>query len=76
MRGLPYDVKALVEKARESALLAVETYNRPAANFRSSAYIVLMVIAIVLTLYIKRHNNPHHDHTHINIYKYICGAPV
>lgn len=45
MRGLPYDVKALVEKARETALLAVETYNRPTATFRSGAYVVLMVIA-------------------------------
>lgn len=45
MRGLPYDVKALVEKARETALLAVETYNRPTATFRSGAYVVLMIIA-------------------------------
>jgi hypothetical protein len=45
VRGLPYDVKALVEKARESALLAVETYNRPTAAFRSGAYVVLMIIA-------------------------------
>ena len=45
MRGLPYDVKALVEKARETALLAVETYNRPTASFRSGAYVVLMIIA-------------------------------
>lgn len=45
MRGLSYDVKSLVEKARETALLAVETYNRPTASFRSGAYIVLMIIA-------------------------------
>jgi hypothetical protein len=45
LRGLPYDVKALVAKARETALLAVETYNRPTATFRSGAYVVLMVIA-------------------------------
>src|SRR5882724_1864015 len=45
MKGLSYEVKALVLKARESALLAVETYNRPTATFRSGAYIVLMVIA-------------------------------
>ncbi len=45
MRGLPYEVKALVQKARESALLAVETYNRPTATFRSGAYTVLMIIA-------------------------------
>lgn len=45
MRGLPYEVKALVQKARDSALLAVETYNRPTAVFRSGAYTVLMIIA-------------------------------
>lgn len=45
MRGLPYEVKALLHKARESAILAVETYNRPTATFRSGAYTVLMIIA-------------------------------
>jgi hypothetical protein len=45
MKGFPYNVKVLLQKARESALLAVETYNRPTASFRSGAYIVLMVIA-------------------------------
>lgn len=45
MRGLPYEVKALLQKARESAMLAVETYNRPTAVFRSGAYTVLMIIA-------------------------------
>lgn len=45
MRGLPYEVKALLQKARDSALLAVETYNRPTATFRSGAYSVLMIIA-------------------------------
>src|SRR5262245_2691001 len=45
MKGLPYEVKALIDKARDSALLAVETYNRPTASFRSGAYTVLMTIA-------------------------------
>jgi len=45
MKGLPLEVKNLLAKARESALLAVETYNRPTANFRSGAYVVLMCIA-------------------------------
>ena len=45
MKGLPYEVKSLLIKARESALLAVETYNRPSAHFRSGAYVVLMIIA-------------------------------
>lgn len=45
MRGLSREVKAALTKARESALLAVETYNRPGTVFRSGAYIMLMVVA-------------------------------
>lgn len=45
MRGLPYNVKNCLNKARESALLAVETYNKPATSFKSGGYIVLMCIA-------------------------------
>ena len=36
---------AQLRKARESACLAVEVYNKPLVTFRSSAYIVLMNIA-------------------------------
>lgn len=45
MPKLAADVTANIHKAREAALLAVETYNRPATAFRSASYIVLMVIA-------------------------------
>ena len=34
-----------LNKARESALLAVETYNRPGASFRSGGFVVFMCIA-------------------------------
>lgn len=44
-RGLPYNVKQCLEKSRDCALLAIETYNKPAIKFRSGGYIVLMVIA-------------------------------
>ncbi len=44
-RGVPRKVKDLLVKARDSALLAVETYNRPSASFRVHAYVVLMQIA-------------------------------
>ena len=33
MRGLPRKVKGALEKARDSALLAVEVYNKPAVKF-------------------------------------------
>ena len=45
MRGLPKQVKAFLNKATDSALLAVETYNKPAVKFKSGGYIVLMCIA-------------------------------
>lgn len=44
-RGLPYNVKQCLEKSCDSALLSVETYNKPAIKFRSGGYIILMVIA-------------------------------
>jgi hypothetical protein len=45
MRGLRLQVKAALEKARDSAVLAVEVYNKPAVKFKSGGYITLMVIA-------------------------------
>jgi hypothetical protein len=42
---LSREIKDHIQKAREAALLAVETYNRPTAVFRSGSYIVLMNIA-------------------------------
>ena len=44
-RKLPIETEANLRKAREAALLAVETYNRPGTAFRSAGYVVLMVIA-------------------------------
>ena len=39
------EVDALVDKARESALLAVQVYNNPLISFRTPGYIVHMIIA-------------------------------
>jgi hypothetical protein len=44
-RGLPKDVKSCLEKSNDSALLAVETYNKPAIKFKSGGYIILMTIS-------------------------------
>ena len=44
-RGLPKDVRTHLEKATDSAMLAVEVYNKPATKFRSGGFIVLMCIA-------------------------------
>lgn len=44
-------VEGLVQKARESALGAVQHYNNPTALFRSGNYVVLMVIAYTALLH-------------------------
>lgn len=44
-KRLPYKVRNMLEKAKESAMLAIEVYNKPATKFRSGGYIVLMCIA-------------------------------
>lgn len=76
MRGLPYEVKALVQKARESALLAVETYNRPNATFRSGAYIVLMVIAwtsLFQAIFLRRRVKPYYRQRNSKRFEKIDG---
>jgi hypothetical protein len=45
MPRIKKNVKNLLNKSRDSALLAVEIYNKPRAAFRSYGYIVLMQIA-------------------------------
>lgn len=45
MRRISDEVKACLTKARESALLAVDIYNRPSTSFRAGGYIVLMAVA-------------------------------
>jgi len=39
MRGEPVIVKQLLKKAKDSALLAVEFYNKPAVSFKSEGFI-------------------------------------
>jgi len=61
MRGLPRQAKGALEKARDSALLAVEIYNKPAVKFKSGGYITLMVIAwtsLLHAVYFKRKLKP------------------
>jgi hypothetical protein len=60
-RGLPKLVKKCLEKSNDSALLAVETYNKPAIKFKSGGYIVLMVIswtALFHGIFFKRKKKP------------------
>lgn len=44
-KRLPYAVGQMLSKAKESAMLAVEVYNKPATKFKSGGFIVLMCIA-------------------------------
>jgi len=63
MRGLPIEVKNFLNKARDSALLAVDTYNRPNAQFRTGAYVVLMVIgwtALFHSVFVRKRIRPIH----------------
>jgi Protein of unknown function (DUF3644) len=44
-RNLPNEVAIHLEKGKESAVAAVDCYNRSGTKFRSGSYIVLMCIA-------------------------------
>lgn len=45
MRRVGKNIRPYLEKSRDSALLAVEVYNKPAVAFKSAGYISLMCIA-------------------------------
>ena len=56
-------IKPYVDKAKDSALLAVEIYNKPAVKFKSSAYITLMVIAwtaLFHAIFLRRRIRPYY----------------
>lgn len=60
-RGLPKAVKKCLEKSQDSALLAVETYNKPAIRFKSGGYIILMTIswtALFHAIFFKQKKKP------------------
>lgn len=49
-------------KAKDSALLAVEVYNKPAVKFKSEGYIALMVMAwtaLLHAVFLRRGKNPY-----------------
>lgn len=63
MRGLPRAVKSSLEKASDSALLAVEVYNKPAVKFKSGGYIALMIIAwtsLFHAIFFRRKQKPYY----------------
>jgi len=75
-RGLPQKVKMSLEKARDSALLAVECYNKPATRFKSGGYIVLMSIAwtsLFHAFFFKNKEKPYYKEKDKNRYKIVYG---
>lgn len=57
------NLKPYLEKAKDSALLAVEVYNKPAVKFRSAGYIALMVIAwtaLLHAIFFRKGINPYY----------------
>lgn len=75
-RGLPKIVKSCLEKALDSALLAIETYNKPAIKFRSGGYIVLMNIAwtsLFHAIFIRRGIKPYYKEKDERHYKKVDG---
>lgn len=76
MPRLPTEVVLNIRKAREAAVLAVETYNRPATAFRSAGYIVLMVVAFTAlfhAIFLRKRIRPYHRRRGSRRYERIEG---
>lgn len=50
------EIDGLIDKSRESALLAVQTYNNPLVTFRAYGYIIQMIIAFTSLFYVSLGN--------------------
>ena len=56
-------LRPYLNKARDSALLAVEVYNKPAITFKSAAYVALMVIAwtsLLHAIFLRKRRRPYY----------------
>lgn len=65
--------KTLLDASIDSALLAVETYNKPRATFRTEAYISLMIMAWTKLFHAHFHHTigPRYFYKHKNSNRYI-----
>lgn len=75
---LPKAVSSCLIKARESALLAVEVYNKPATKFKSGGFVVLMCIAwtsLFHGVFLKRKVKPIYREKNSRRYKKVDGEP-
>lgn len=76
MPALSREVRNLIHKSREAALLAVENHNRPGTVFRTGAYIVMMSIAwtaLFHAIMLKKKKKPYHKKPGTNRYIKIDG---
>ncbi len=63
MKRVGKNIRPYLDKARDSALLAVEIYNKPAIAFKSAGYIALMVMAwtsLLHAIFLCRKQRPYH----------------
>lgn len=75
-KRLPKKVKVSLQKARESALLAVEIYNKPNIKFKTGGYVVMMVVAwtaLFHAVFFKRKTKPFYKEDNEYFYKKIDG---
>ncbi len=73
---LPLKVKMSLNKALDSALLAIEIYNKPASKFKSGNYIVLMCIAwtsLFHAFFFRKKVKPFHKEKNSRYYKKVEG---
>lgn len=66
MNRVGKNLRPYLDKARDSALLAVEVYNKPAIAFKSAGYIAMMVIAWTSLLHVnflRKHQRPYYKGT-------------
>lgn len=62
-RRIGKNLRPYLQKAKDSALLAVEVYNKPAVTFRSAGYIALMAIAwtaLLHAVFLRKGINPYY----------------
>jgi hypothetical protein len=63
MKRVGKNIRPYLAKSHDSALLAVEVYNKPAIAFRSAGYIALMMIAwtsLLHAIFLRRRMRPYH----------------
>jgi len=71
-KRLPKKVKISLQKARDSALLAVEMYNKPGVKFKTGGYVVMMVIAwtsLFHAIFFRRKIKPFYKEDNGHFYK-------